>query len=322
MEFYPLVFSPELHNRVWGGRNLKSVLNKQLPPDVPIGESWEIHDKNKVINGLLKDKTLAELIREFPKEIAGTKFEGGDFPLLVKFLDAREWLSVQVHPDDLLAQDLEGQPRGKTECWYILDAEPDAVIMYGFSEQITGDDFRKAIEQNKLKEKLHYINVKKGDFVFVPAKTVHAIGPGIVLYELQQTSDTTYRLYDWDRMGLDGKPRELHLEKGLLCSNFDDIRPNLPQEYPTKQLENHSITLLTENKYFTLNKIFNISRRLSFTKGKSVPHILTVIDNSIMVSGDFETIYISQGESCIIPAVIENYTIDCDYGAEILQAHY
>jgi len=322
MEFYPLVFSPELHNRVWGGRNLESVLGKQLPPDVPIGESWEIHDKNKVINGLLKEKTLAEIIREFPKEIAGIKFEGGDFPLLTKFLDAREWLSVQVHPDDLLAQALEGQPRGKTECWYILDAEPDAVIMYGLSEKMNADDFRKAIEQQTLKEKLHYSKVKKGDFVFVPAKTIHAIGPGIVLYELQQTSDTTYRLYDWDRMGLDGKPRELHLEKGLLCSNFDDIQPILTQDFLTEFYEHYSKMQLTKSTYFSLDRIYNISGSIAVEKSQETPHILSIIEGTATLKGGFDTVTITKGESCLIPAIIRDYTLVCDGDCEILCAYY
>lgn len=322
MEFYPLVFSPELHNRVWGGRNLESVLGKQLPPDVPIGESWEIHDKNKVINGLLKDRTLAELIREFPKEIAGTKFEGGDFPLLIKFLDAQEWLSVQVHPDDILAQDLEGQPRGKTECWYIMDAKPDAVIMYGLAEQMTAEDFRKAIEQQTLKEKLHYSKIKKGDFVFVPAKTIHAIGPGIVLYELQQTSDTTYRLYDWDRMGLDGKPRELHLQKGLLCSNFDDVQPILTQDFLTEFYEHYSKMQLTKSTYFSLDRIYNISGSIAVEKSKETPHILSIIEGTAIVRGSFDSVTITKGASCLLPAIIKDYMLECDSACEILCASY
>lgn len=322
MEFYPLVFSPELHNRVWGGRNLEKLLNKQLPADVPIGESWEIHDRNKVVNGVLSDKTLGELIREFPKEIAGTKFEGGDFPLLIKFLDAQEWLSVQVHPDDRLAQEMEGQPRGKTECWYILDAEPDAVIIYGLSRQMNADDFREAIEQKTLKEKLHYIKVKKGDFVFVPAKTIHAIGPGIVLYELQQTSDTTYRLYDWERMGLDGKPRELHLEKGLLCSNFDDIQPILIQDFPTDVYENYSKVQLTKSTYFSLDRIFNITGSISVEKPQDTPYILSVVEGTTTITGSFDTVTVSKGETCIIPAIITNYTLECREECELLCAYY
>ncbi len=135
MTFFPLIFSPAFHARVWGGRNLEKFLEKKLPAQRIIGESWEIYDTNIIINGEYSGHTLKELLSQFPREIGGTLYDGGDFPLLVKFLDAQDWLYVQVHPNDELAQSLEGQPRGKTECWYVVEAEPDAAIIYGFSEK-------------------------------------------------------------------------------------------------------------------------------------------------------------------------------------------
>src|SRR4051812_25265131 len=209
-KMYPLLFAPSLHEKVWGGQQLESRLGKVPPSDQPIGESWEIYWKNRVANGEFRGKTLGDLIAEHPEEMVGSKNADPEFPLLIKFLDAQDWLSVQVHPDDKLALELEGEPRGKTECWYIIDATPDAQIAYGFSEQLDAASYRKAIEAGRSKEVLQYVRVAPGDFIYLPAGQLHAIGPGILLYELQQTSDTTYRLYDWDRMGLDGKPRELH----------------------------------------------------------------------------------------------------------------
>src|SRR5262249_52399588 len=149
---------------------------------------------------------------------------------LIKFLDAQQWLSVQVHPDDELAAKLEGEPRGKTECWYVLDAVPGAQIVYGFAESMDAESFRKAIAERRVKDVLQYVSVAPGDFVFMPAGMVHALGPGLLIYELQQTSDITYRVYDWDRVGLDGKPRELHLEKALACTRFE-INPRAKTNY-------------------------------------------------------------------------------------------
>src|SRR5258708_251701 len=221
---YPLLFEPSLHPKVWGGRLLQTKLGKTLPSDQPYGESWEIFWQNRVANGEYRGKTLGELIAAYPIEMVGTKNADPEFPLLIKFIDAQDWLSVQVHPDDKLAAELEGQPRGKTECWYIVDAVPGAQIVYGFAQDIDADGFRKALESGHGKDVLQYVNVAPGDFISVPAGMMHAIGPGILLYELQQTSDTTDRVYDWDRPGLDGKPRELHIDKSLRATRFD-VKP-------------------------------------------------------------------------------------------------
>lgn len=321
MKLHPLVFNPQMYARVWGGRNLENILKKQLPGTEPIGESWEIHDHSTVKNGEFQNRTLSELLHEFPKDIAGDKYEGGDFPLLIKFLDAQEWLSVQVHPDDELAQKLENQPRGKTECWYILDAKGDAVIIYGLSEQLDVESFSRSIEEGTIKDKMNYLPVKKGDFVFVPAKTIHAIGPGIVLYELQQTSDTTYRLYDWDRMGLDGKPRELHLDKGLLSSNFNDIKPTVLQDFQVKLGNGYKVTILTNNGYFSLYHYHGMTDAFEVNMGNN-PHIISVIKGAVTIKGDFDDVEVKIGETCLVPACIINYTIAHAYDAEFLCASY
>ncbi len=322
MTLYPLIFSPAFHERVWGGRNLEKLLDKKLPDQTTIGESWEIYDTNTITNGKYSGYTLKQLLSEFPKEIGGSLYKGGDFPLLVKFLDAQEWLSVQVHPNDDLAQDLEGQPRGKTECWYIIEAEPDAAIIYGFSKKITHQDFRDAIDNGNVKELLHFVNVKKGDFIFVPAGTIHALGKGVIIYELQQTSDTTYRLYDWDRLGLDGAPRELHIDKGLICTDFSLIQPALHLATTYFNHQHYSEVFLTDNPYFSLQRITDFTGIKDYLFDGNSAHILTLLDGTITVSGDFDNVIIRKGMTVLFPAGLQHCTITANDKCELLIAHY
>ena len=322
MILYPLLFSPVFHQRVWGGRNLETLLDKQLPPQSIIGESWEIYDTNIIINGEYSGHTLKELLSQFPREIGGTLYDGGDFPLLVKFLDAQDWLSVQVHPNDELAQSLEGQPRGKTECWYVVEAEPDAAIIYGFSEKISAQDFRDAIDNGNVKELLHFVNVKKGDFIFVPAGTIHALGKGVIIYELQQTSDTTYRLYDWDRLGLDGAPRELHIDKGLICTDFSLINPTLNLGIESVQHEHYQEDILTNNSFFSLKRFYNFSAFQEYSSHSTSAQIMTVLQGEITLSGNFESVYVKKGKTVLLPAHLHHYGITASDNCELLIGEY
>lgn len=304
---YPFLFEPSLHVKVWGGRAMESHLHKSLPPNEPVGESWEIYSGNTIANGEFSGRTLGEFTTEFPKEILGTDSATEGFPLLIKFLDAQDWLSVQVHPDDALALTLEGEPRGKTECWYIIDAAPNASIIYGFSGETDVEDFRNAITNGTAKSKLQFVPVVEGDFVYVPAGTVHAIGPGIILYELQQTSDTTYRLYDWDRTGLDG-PRELHIEKGLQCSHFDVNPIAVSEQRINKINDGITITPLVRGEYFGLDKI-SIIKQFSLNTGTTTPHLLSVISGSLEIRGEFDTVPLECGQSALVPAGIGEYIL-------------
>ncbi len=299
---YPFLFRQSLHEKVWGGNSLAAHYGKSAGAGALIGESFEIYSENRIANGRFAGRTLGSVIAEFPQETLGAAHFDGDYPLLVKLLDAREWLSVQVHPDDALAAELEGQPRGKTECWYILAAEPDSRIVYGFREGITKADVRLAITNGRMRDALHELPVKAGDFVPVPAGTVHAIGPGIVLYELQQTSDTTYRLYDWDRPGLDGKPRELHIEKGLRCAAENGKSGILPRKQ--EQADGKpGIAGLYSNKYFQLEKLF-IAGTLNLAAA-SRENLLTVVEGALTVGGNgFESIELPQGASAFLPAAL------------------
>ena len=201
---YPLLLLPEFVERVWGARDLNPIYSR--PVEQPIGEVWLTGDECKVANGPLQGRTLAELSREFGDELVGG--DSGRFPLLIKFLFPREKLSVQVHPDDARAQ-LIGQPCGKTECWYVLKALPEAQVALGFKSGTERGEVERAIQGNRLEDLLNWVSIRAGEMIYVEAGTVHAIGPGSILVETQQNSDTTYRLYDY------GRPRELHLKEGL-----------------------------------------------------------------------------------------------------------
>src|SRR6266404_6184934 len=227
---YPLTFQPLLKQRVWGGRKLEQLYQKPLPPGVPIGESWEISDRpddaSVITNGPLAGKDLHWLVEHHREELLGsTKLQHGRFPLLVKILDAEQKLSLQVHPPADKAARLGGEP--KTEMWYIADAAPGAELYVGLKRGVTRDQFAEKVRSGTVADCFHRIGVKSGDAMFLPSGRVHAIGAGLVIFEIQQNSDTTYRVFDWNRVGLDGKPRELHIPQSLASIDFNDFEPEL-----------------------------------------------------------------------------------------------
>jgi mannose-6-phosphate isomerase len=328
LELYPLLIEPVLQERVWGGRQLETRLGKTLPSQNPIGESWDVFWKNKIANGEFKGKTLGEVIKAFPEALVGQKQSDGEFPLLIKFLDAQDWLSVQVHPDDKLAAELEGEPRGKTECWYIIDAKPGAKLVYGFAEPMNAESFRQAIESGRAKDVMQYVEVFPGDFIYVPAGTMHAIGPGILIYELQQTSDTTYRVYDWDRMGLDGKPRELHLDKALKVTQFD-VKPNAKTKYDHDENPNDLGEIMLQQvikaQYFSLEKLTFNEADVALTMedgGEGRASTISVIKGSVQLESDtFETVTLKLGDSAFLPAKLIAYDIVSLEASELLIAY-
>lgn len=307
MNFYPLLFNQVLLEKVWGGHSIHE-WKYGISSHEAIGESWEIHTKNVISNGAFAGKTLQEVIDSFPFEMTGRR-ESIEFPLLVKLLDAREWLSVQVHPDDALAMELEGEPRGKTECWYILSAEANAQIQYDLKIGSNIQEYSESILQRKPTEQLEFLDVKAGDVIFVPAGTVHAIGPGIMLYELQQTSDTTYRLYDWDRPGLDGKPRELHIDKGLKCS-----RPGAGSfpyhQYPieTDEFGNTSQCLVNE-LYFKLERITLGNQSYACSMQDRAKLITNIGEHDIHILYGDSIEVLPRAQSAFLPAGLLNIRI-------------
>lgn len=223
MSLGPIQLRASLHETIWGGENLRALAGKDVPPGKRIGESWETALDAVAVNQPHTGKTLGALTEEYGEALIGARARevfGARFPLLTKFLDAQAQLSVQVHPNDEYAAAHEGGKLGKTETWYILHAEPGAQVVYGLNQEATEDEVRQAIAANALEGMLHGVAVQPGDVIFVPAGTVHAIGAGVALYELQEYSDITYRLYDYGRLQADGRPRELHIEQGLAVMRY------------------------------------------------------------------------------------------------------
>jgi mannose-6-phosphate isomerase len=225
----PLVFEPLFMERIWGGRRLEALYGKKLPPSVNIGESWEIVDRPEaqsvVHDGPLRGKTLHELWTDHRREIFGAVADAPRFPLLLKLLDAHQRLSLQVHPPAAIAAELGGEP--KTECWYIGAATPGAELFVGLDQPTSAADFESALARGDAESLVHRVRVREGDAMFLPSGRLHAIGAGNVIIEVQQNSDTTYRVFDWNRVEADGKPRALHIAQSLRSIDFDDVKPEL-----------------------------------------------------------------------------------------------
>lgn len=302
-QLYPMLLNPALHTRVWGGRRLETELGKPLPTDEPYGESWELHDSAIIANGDYAGQTLGDALRALGTALIGPQFNPAQgFPLLAKLLDASEWLSIQVHPNDAQAAELEGDPRGKTEAWLLLNAAEGARLVIGIQRGTTREALAQAIQDNTLEPLLVYADVKTGDALYMPAGTVHAIGPGTLIYEIQQSSDVTYRLYDWGRVGLDGKPRALHIDKGVAVSNID----TLPQITHARSSDTEPI--IRGDYFFTYWHTLNENTLTLDTQGRFF-HALTCTDGSITVAGGGVTIMLFRGQTALIPAALGAYTL-------------
>lgn len=298
-ELYPLLLQAALHTRVWGGRKLETVMHKTLPDSQPYGESWEMHDSAIVTNGALAGKTVGELVKQFGADLVGEGNHPDEgMPLLVKILDAADWLSVQVHPNDEQAKKLEGDPRGKTEAWIVIAADPGAKLVIGVTPGTDRAAMAQAIRDGKLENMLVYAEVQAGDVLYVQANTVHALGPGLMIYEIQQSSDVTYRLYDWNRMGLDGKPRALHIEKGVEVSNLESLPP---VTHPEGEI-------LVQSDYFTTwRHQLNNETQLLATEGKF--QAITCIDGACTLTTGENIITMPTGSTVLVPACIPEFSL-------------
>jgi mannose-6-phosphate isomerase len=254
---YPLTFDPIIRPLIWGGRRLGTVLHKPIGTDDHYAESWEISDHgsdvSRVHSGPLAGASLRELIRDRPRELLGeAPTARGQFPLLVKFLDANEPLSVQVHPNDELGWKLVND-NGKSETWVIVQAEPGSLIYAGLNAGVTREEFAKALKGGAVEPLLHRFEARRGDCIMIPAGTIHAIGAGVMLAEIQQMSDATFRVYDWGRVGPDGKPRQLHIDEALAATDFarGPVNPLKTQPEPTAF---GSRETLSRCEYFALER--------------------------------------------------------------------
>jgi mannose-6-phosphate isomerase len=305
---YPLQFQPILKERIWGGEKLKTYLNKPITSKIT-GESWEIstveNDVSTIANGIYSGKKLTDLINLFPEEILGTKVFaqfGKQFPLLFKYLDAREDLSIQVHPNDALAKKRHNS-FGKTEMWYVMQADENAKIIVGFKENSNSENYLKNLENNTLLSILDSIPVKKGDAFFLATGTVHAIGAGLVIAEIQQTSDITYRIYDFDRKDSHGKTRELHIEQALKAINYNKIETK--KEYATAENKSNSIV---DCQYFTTNFIPLDGNMSIANNGDSFKVLMCTEGNFELTTLNTKTNY-TKGDTILIPAVINSFDL-------------
>lgn len=309
LHIYPLVFEPILKERIWGGTKLKTVFDKPIQSETT-GESWELStvpgDISRIAVGEYKGKLLSELISQYPEEILGEavhKKFGTEFPLLFKFIDAKDDLSIQVHPNDELAKKRHNS-FGKTEMWYVMQADENAKIVVGFKEKSSREKYLKNLEDKTLLSILQEIPVKKGDVFFLETGTIHAIGAGIVIAEIQQTSDITYRVYDWDRVDAEGKSRELHIDMALDAINYDttDTKRDYTQE------ENKSNPVVTcpyfITDYLPLNGKIEIKKQhKSFTV-------------YMCMEGDFKVKYnetvwgYKKGDTVLLPAAMQSYDLE------------
>lgn len=299
--YYPLLLRAIPHAKVWGGRNLARLLSKSFAQDELIGETWEAWDGCAIENGEHQGMLLRELIERDAAGILGASAHGNRFPLLFKFIDAQDDLSVQVHPNDAAAQTMEHYPFGKTEAWYIIHAEPNAALIHGFKADVDAQRVRDSLSNNNLQELLCYVPVTSGDVVFVPAGTVHAVTRGIVLAEIQENSDITYRLYDWGRAG---KGRDLHIEQSLRVARFRRISEHkIPRL--TVHHEEYDHHFLVACRYFSY-ELFDIRRAMRDLRLDKF-NIFSVIDGAADIrygSGFKEVARAARGQTMLLPARI------------------
>jgi mannose-6-phosphate isomerase len=307
-KIYPLQFEAILKERIWGGEKLKSVLNKPITSSIT-GESWELStvegDVSVIANGDYKGKSLTDLINEYPNEVLGTavyKRFGNQFPLLFKYLDAREDLSIQVHPNDELAKKRHNS-FGKTEMWYIMQADQDARIIVGFKEDSSSREYLEHLENNTLVSILDDVKVKLGDVFFLETGTVHAIGAGLVVAEIQQTSDITYRLYDFDRKDAQGNTRELHVDLALEAINYNKV--DTFKEY-TKEV-NKSNTIV-DCPYFTTN-FLPLDGEKAITKTGETFTVYMCIEGSFEMEHNKVKYNYKKGDTVLIPAAINEFVL-------------
>jgi mannose-6-phosphate isomerase len=322
-ELYPLKFKPIFKEKIWGGNRIRTSLGLDFSPLANCGEVWVISgvpgSETKVSNGFLKGNKLNELVEVFMDDLLGeTSFVKNqvEFPILVKFIDSHDWLSVQVHPDDKLAAKRH-LGNGKSEMWYVLEADQDAELISGFSRQVDQKTYLKYLHENRLKEILNTEKVNKDDVYYIPSGRVHALGPGILLAEIQQTSDTTYRIYDWDRVDEQGKSRELHVESALEAIDF-----KVYDSYRTtwKPKENQTSNLI-DCPYFVTNLLdLNQPVEKDYTALDSFV-IYIIIKGSATIQWDSSEEKMKPGETLLIPAVMGRIRINASPECKILEVY-
>lgn len=304
----PLLFTPLYRHYLWGGHRFASLLGRQLTEPGPYAESWELVDRGAdqsvVRAGPLTGRTLGDILRDDPVAMLGTTATAGPFPLLFKFLDAHKVLSVQVHPDDAAAARRTPPDRGKTEAWYVVEAEPNSCIYAGLKPGVNQHDLAAAITAGTCEEVLHTITPRAGDCIFIPAGTVHAIGAGLVVAEIQQSSDVTFRLFDWNRVGADGQPRPLHLEDGLAATQR--LGPVAPVEkQPT---DDPAVSRMVACEFFAFDEV---TPSASWQTGGGACEFLAILAGEVLLPDCWSLPPLQRGDCLLLPASLEPQSLTC-----------
>jgi mannose-6-phosphate isomerase len=321
---YPLKFKPVFDDRVWGGDKIRTVLGLDFAPHDRCAEAWVlsgVEDRQTVVsNGFLAGNEINELVEIYMDELVGGKVfdtTGDVFPLLIKFIDAREWLSIQVHPDDDLALKRD-MPNGKTEMWYVIQADENAGLISGFRKKVTRQQYLLHLQNKTLPEILNFEQVRAGDVFFMPAGRIHALGPGILLAEIQQTSDATYRIYDWDRVDKDGKGRDLHTEQALAAIDFN-VYPEYKTRYSSRMNETSELVTCP---YFTTNKV-ELARPLEkdYSELDSFEVYICLDGKMVINSEEGGKVELRKGEVLLIPASVERVELYPDPNVKFLEVY-
>lgn len=304
----PIKMKPCFKQYIWGGDNLKKIYSKDTP-EPPVAESWEISahpDGLSVADGGEYDgMTIPELCKKYGAEFYGKSMTADEpFPLLLKILDANDRLSVQVHPNDEYANKHENGGKGKTEAWYILRADEGASLIYGFADNITPEEFRAAIEEGRCEEILNSVPCNAGDVFYIPSGTVHAVGKGLMIAEIQQSSNTTYRVYDYDRRDAAGNLRELHIEKALAVSNTASSKGSEKCIATAEKIECGTIKHIISNEFFCFDELELNGNSTLNTNG--LLHLLLVAEGELSVGG----LKLKKGNSALVPACIGKYAVE------------
>ena len=322
---YPLRFKTIFKEKIWGGKKIKEVLGKDFSPLTNCGETWELSavsgNVSEVVNGALKGKDLQTLCNDYKGKLIGEKVSkefGTEFPLLIKYIDANDDLSVQVHPDDKLAKEKHGC-KGKTEMWYIMQADEEATLNSGFAKKTTKEEYAKAIAEGHSMDFLNFEKVNSGDVFFMPAGRIHYIGKGILLAEIQQTSDITYRLYDFDRKDDHGNRRELHVEDGVEALDFK-VYPDYKTEYAIKSRGSAEVI---RSEFFNTNIIdlkgshhygLPVGKRDSFT-------IIICVEGEGKLEGDFAAEPVKAGDVLLVPAILKHVVVTTKSAIRVLEVY-
>lgn len=308
---YPLLLEPVLHPRVWGGERLRAFLNlpRGAPGEAPAGEAWVAHEGNRILSGPLAGTTLAEATALWGEALSGSvpaSRYGHKFPLLAKLIDARDRLSIQVHPDDAFAREREAHTGhlGKAEAWLILDAEPQATVIWGFNSELDREEIRELARSGGLERHLNRITVRAEDVIYNPPGTVHAIGAGIFLFEIQQASDLTYRLYDYGRLDASGRTRELHLDKALEVADLTTgVRGRV-----TPVAKAGGVTELVRSEHFVLESVV-LNKTFTVRPSQDSVEIVTPIDSPVRLESEESGVSLPKGVAAVIPAAATAYSL-------------